>query len=57
MSDEVDFLKCLYDRFNARDMENVLAAMHEDVIWANGMEVVMYADVMKCAATGHVSGG
>ena len=38
MSDEVDFLKRVYGRFNARDMETVLAAMHEDVIWANGME-------------------
>ena len=38
MSDEVDLLKLVYDRFNARDMETVLAAMHEDVIWANGME-------------------
>src|ERR1700720_854786 len=38
MSDEVDLLKHVYDRFNARDMETVLAAMHEDVIWANGME-------------------
>lgn len=38
MSDEVDLLKLLYDRFNARDMEAVLAAMHEDVLWANGME-------------------
>ena len=38
MSDEVDLLKRVYDRFNARDMETVLAAMHEDVIWANGME-------------------
>lgn len=28
----------LYDRFNARDMEAVLAALHEDVTWANGME-------------------
>ena len=28
----------IYDRFNARDMETVLAALHEDVIWANGME-------------------
>ncbi len=26
------------DRFNARDMDAVLAAMHEDVVWANGME-------------------
>jgi hypothetical protein len=25
-------------RFNARDMETVLAALHEDVLWANGME-------------------
>jgi hypothetical protein len=38
MLDEVDLLKRVYDRFNARDMETVLAAMHEDVIWANGME-------------------
>ncbi len=38
MSDEVNFLKRIYDGFNARDIETVLAAMHEDVIWANGME-------------------
>jgi ketosteroid isomerase-like protein len=38
MSREVEFLKLLYDRFNAREMETVLTAMHEDVIWANGME-------------------
>ncbi|SRR5713226_2605091 len=38
MSDEVEVLKHVYDRFNARDMEIVLAAMQEDVIWANGME-------------------
>ena len=38
MSDPVDFLKRVYDLFNARDMETVLAAMHEDVIWANGFE-------------------
>ena len=35
---EVEFLKHVYDRFNTRDMDSVLAAMHEDVIWANGME-------------------
>ncbi len=28
----------MYDRFNARDMETVLAALHKDVIWANGTE-------------------
>jgi hypothetical protein len=38
MSSEVELLKVLYARFNARDMESVLASMHEDVIWANGME-------------------
>ena len=38
MPDEVELLKRLYDRFNARDMEALLATMHEDVIWANGME-------------------
>jgi hypothetical protein len=38
MSKEVEFLKHVYDRFNARDMDTVLAAMHEDVVWANGME-------------------
>jgi ketosteroid isomerase-like protein len=36
--DNVELLKRIYDRFNARDMEAVLAALHEDVIWANGME-------------------
>jgi hypothetical protein len=38
MSDDVELLKRLYDRFNSRDMEALLSAMQEDVIWANGME-------------------
>ena len=38
MPGEVDLLKRLYERFNARDMESLLAAMREDVMWANGME-------------------
>src|SRR5919108_2846781 len=38
MLDEVELLERLYDRFNARDMETLLSAMHEDVVWANGME-------------------
>ena len=38
MSDDVEFLKRVYGRFNARDIETVLAAIREDVIWANGME-------------------
>ncbi len=33
-----ELLKHLYNRFNARDMEAVLATMHPNVVWANGME-------------------
>jgi nuclear transport factor 2 (NTF2) superfamily protein len=36
--DEVEFLKHVYHHFNTRDMETVLASMHENVMWANGME-------------------
>ena len=38
MSDDVELLKRVYDLFDSRDMESVLAAMHPDVIWTNGME-------------------
>ncbi len=38
MSSEVELVKRVYDRFNARDMEAVLATMHSDVRWANGMD-------------------
>jgi ketosteroid isomerase-like protein len=38
MPDEVKLLKRVYDRFNARDVDTLLSAMQEDVIWANGME-------------------
>ena len=38
MPDQTEFLKRLYDRFNARDMEAVLADLAPDVVWANGME-------------------
>jgi limonene-1,2-epoxide hydrolase len=38
MSDDVELLKRVYDLFNSRDIESVLAAMHPNVIWANGME-------------------
>jgi hypothetical protein len=38
MSAEIELLKRVYDRFNARDMESVRAEMHKDVMWANGME-------------------
>jgi hypothetical protein len=38
MSSDEAFLRRLYERFNAREMEAVLADLHPDVIWANGME-------------------
>jgi len=34
----MEFLERLYERFNARDIETALAALCEDVLWANGME-------------------
>ncbi|UFP94362.1 nuclear transport factor 2 family protein [Gloeobacter morelensis] len=38
MDADIDLLKRLYDRFNARDIDGVLAALDDDVTWANGME-------------------
>ena len=38
MPSDTELLEHLYDRFNARDMEAVLATMHQDVVWANGLE-------------------
>jgi ketosteroid isomerase-like protein len=38
VKEEETFFRDIYACFNARDVERVLAAMHEDVEWANGME-------------------
>jgi hypothetical protein len=38
MSDEVELLRRVYELFNRCEIERALAAMHPDVIWANGME-------------------
>jgi hypothetical protein len=38
MPDDVELLRRVYALFNRRDIESVLAAMHPDVVWANGME-------------------
>jgi SnoaL-like protein len=38
MSSDIEFLKRAYALFNAREMDAVLASMHPDVVWANGME-------------------
>jgi len=36
MQDE--FLRAIYKAFNAREIDTILAAMHPDVDWPNGME-------------------
>lgn len=33
-----DVLKRMYAGFNARDIDGVLAALADDVVWANGMD-------------------
>ncbi len=38
MPDDVELIRRVYAFFNGRDIESVLAAMHPDVLWANGME-------------------
>jgi len=38
MPSDIDLLKRLYSDFNARRMDAVLAWLHPDVVWANGME-------------------
>jgi ketosteroid isomerase-like protein len=38
MDDDIDLLRGLYDRFNARDIDGVLTALAGDVAWANGMD-------------------
>ena len=38
MGDGVILLREMYDRFNARDIDGVLAALADDIEWANGMD-------------------
>ena len=38
MDGDVELLKRIYDRFNARDIDGVLAVLADDVAWANGMD-------------------
>ncbi|MFL5335533.1 MAG: nuclear transport factor 2 family protein, partial [Geminicoccaceae bacterium] len=37
MDGDVELLQRIYDRFNARDIDGVLAVLAADVAWANGM--------------------
>lgn len=38
MDDDVKVLERIYGRFNARDIDGVLTALSDDVVWANGMD-------------------
>ena len=38
MTNSIQVLKRTYDRFNARDIDGVLAVLADDVAWANGMD-------------------
>ncbi len=38
MTSDVEVLRRIYDRFNARDIDGVLAVLADDVAWANGMD-------------------
>jgi ketosteroid isomerase-like protein len=38
MDDDVKVLERMYERFNARDIDGVLTALTDDVVWANGMD-------------------
>ena len=38
MDDDIVRLAHMYERFNARDIDGVLAMLTDDVAWANGMD-------------------
>ena len=38
MDSDIEILKRIYDRFNSRDIDGVLAVLADDVAWANGMD-------------------
>jgi ketosteroid isomerase-like protein len=38
MANNIEVLKRIYDRFNARDIDGVLAVLADDLTWANGMD-------------------
>src|ERR1700761_7456749 len=38
MHDDVEVLRRMYTCFNAREIDGVLGALADDVVWANGMD-------------------
>ena len=56
MDGDVEILKRIYDRFNARDIDGVLAVLADDVAWANGMDGGHVQVARPCASTGRANG-
>ncbi len=38
IDDDIKILERIYARFNVRDIDGVLTALTDDVVWANGMD-------------------
>ncbi len=38
MDNNVEVLKRMYDQFNERDIDGILAVLADNVVWANGMD-------------------
>jgi ketosteroid isomerase-like protein len=38
MANDIEVIKQLYDQFNKRDIDSILAVLADNVEWANGME-------------------
>ncbi|MBA2680777.1 MAG: nuclear transport factor 2 family protein [Ktedonobacteraceae bacterium] len=38
IDNNIEVLKHIYDRFNARDIDGVLVVLSDDIAWANGMD-------------------
>lgn len=38
MANDTEFIKHLYEDFNARNTDSILAKLTEDVMWANGVD-------------------
>ncbi len=38
MDNDIEALRHMYERFNAKDIDGVLGALTDDVAWANGMD-------------------
>lgn len=56
MTDELELLQGAHRDFNARRIDAVLARMHPDVEWANGMEGGTSMAGMRYANTGPANG-